>query len=145
MRTLSRLLALSTLKRRLLIRAASLLWLTRLVLCAVSLRRTRRTLFLVVSASRRVCPTRSTTDPADLAWAMATAARAGAHSCLVRALAAQALVELEGGQGWLVLGARRSPVGVLEAHAWLEQDGRVIVGAHDGGFAAIARFPRIDV
>ncbi len=49
-------------------------------------------------------------------------------TCLVRALAAQALMARYGFVAHLRLGVARDQMGVFGAHAWLEYDGRVILG-----------------
>lgn len=138
-----RFLTLSAVRRHLLVRAAVLLWLTRLILVAVPFQRARRTLFLLIAFAKRALPGPASVDAAQLAWAVRTATRLGPRNCLVRALAAQALVELQGGRGCLVIGTRRNSAGALEAHAWLEHDGRIMVGAHNGPFTTIGRFERV--
>jgi hypothetical protein len=57
------------------------------------------------------------------------AARVPWHAtCLVQALAAQRWLGRSGIQSKIVLGARTLAEDALDAHAWLEVDGRVIVG-----------------
>lgn len=71
-------------------------------------------------------------DPAaiaDVAWAVATAARLPwLSNCLAEALAAQALLARQGLPARLVLGVARAEATPLLAHAWLECDGQVVVG-----------------
>lgn len=68
-------------------------------------------------------------DEARLVWAVGAAGRAVPRTtCLVRALAAQALLARHGRPSQLRLGVARGPDGALLAHAWLEREGRVLVG-----------------
>lgn len=142
MRRVRRFLALPAVKRHLLVQVMVLLWLTRFLLFAVQFQRTRRTLSWLVAALRHAFSTLDT-DSADLVWAIETAIRQGPRSCLIEALAAQAFIELHGRQGSLVIGTRRNNSEELEAHAWLEQNGHTVVGAHNGGFSTIGRFERL--
>ena len=68
--------------------------------------------------------------PADrVAWAVTAAARRlpGESTCLSRALAAQLLLTRHGHSSLLRIGVARGD-GILKAHAWLENSGRVILG-----------------
>jgi len=49
-------------------------------------------------------------------------------TCLTQALAAQSLLRLRGDSPKLCVGVKRSTQGIFEAHAWLEADGRIILG-----------------
>jgi len=49
-------------------------------------------------------------------------------SCLTQALAAQWLLRRRGEDAKLCFGIARSPSGAMEAHAWLEHDGGVLIG-----------------
>ena len=142
MRRLRRFLRLTTLRRRLVVLAAALFWLTRLLMLFRSFHSARRALSVLITTAKRAFPIHGGAPPGDLAWAVATAGRLSSRNCLIRALAAQALVELQGGKARLVIGTRRNLTGALEAHAWLEHDGRIIVGAHDDHFVTMARFER---
>ena len=60
-------------------------------------------------------------------WAVATAARAAlGATCLPQAMAANALLSLQGYNSLIRVGVRRSD-GALQAHAWLLSSGRVVV------------------
>ena len=70
-----------------------------------------------------------TSSPERVAWAVAAASRyVPKATCLVRALAGQALLARRGHPSRLCIGAAK-PEGRFEAHAWLEDDGRAILGA----------------
>jgi hypothetical protein len=63
----------------------------------------------------------------------ATGRRLGACStCLVRALVAEMLMTAIDRPLRLTIGVRRGAHRPLESHAWIERDGRVIVGASGG-------------
>lgn len=72
-------------------------------------------------------------------WAVAQARRASpGTTCLTRALAAGWMLRRRGQPARLVIGVARGKDG-LEAHAWLELDGVVIVG----GEAEVRRYARL--
>src|SRR5947209_6631188 len=73
--------------------------------------------------------------PARIAWAVTTAARVvpGAHNCLVQALAAHALLGRHGHGSQVRLGVARTSEQGLEAHAWVECQGAVLVGGSSAG------------
>lgn len=112
--------------RTLLASAAVGLWLTRVALWvlpfAACLRRRDR---LVATRSHR-------RDPVDrVAWAVERAAvLVPASTCLVRALTAEVMLRRRGHDAQLHLGVARSGAS-LEAHAWLESDGRAVIGGDE--------------
>jgi hypothetical protein len=53
-------------------------------------------------------------------------------TCLSRALALRFLLQAAGIQSTLWIGVGRSPAVNFEAHAWLEADGRVLLGGGKG-------------
>ena len=115
--------ALPKAERRLLLRALTLLWLCRLALWVLP--------FPVVTrwADRsRVVPAHTETKPRQLAAAIRTASRFVPHAtCLVKALAGARLFAERGQHALVVIGARKRADG-LEAHAWLESGGQVVLG-----------------
>jgi hypothetical protein len=71
-------------------------------------------------------------DVGDVGWAVeAVGSRIPTARCLVRAVAAEAILDRGGRQPEIHVGARRGSRGELEAHAWVEAEGRVIVGADE--------------
>lgn len=70
-----------------------------------------------------------TTMARDVAWAVDRVSRAipGA-TCLTQALAAHLLLSRRGCASRLRIGVARAPGPTLRAHAWLESDGRVVLG-----------------
>jgi Transglutaminase-like superfamily len=73
-----------------------------------------------------------TSAPADrIVWAVEAAGRAipGMKNCLVQAVAAEAMLARAGHPCALRIGAAKNgPGGGLIAHAWLESEGRVLIG-----------------
>jgi len=64
-----------------------------------------------------------------IVWAVGAADRLVPRTtCLVRALAAQALLERRGYASQLRFGVAGGAGRAFEAHAWLERDGRVLIG-----------------
>ena len=68
---------------------------------------------------------------ARIAWAVAVASRRvpGGKNCLAQALAAHVLLARHGLASRLRLGVARTPDGRLDAHAWVEAERDVLVGA----------------
>lgn len=68
----------------------------------------------------------------DVIWAVGRVSRAvpGA-TCLTQALAAQLLLSRRGQTSQLRIGVTRAPHQRLRAHAWLERDGIIVIGAAD--------------
>jgi len=59
-------------------------------------------------------------------------------NCLVRALTTRTMLARHGHVSRLIVGVAKSTAGDLESHAWLEQDGRVVIG---GNVAPFMRLP----
>jgi Transglutaminase-like superfamily len=69
-------------------------------------------------------------ETVDVGWAVeAVGRRVPGARCLARAVAAEAILDRGGRAPEVRIGARRDTHGGLEAHAWVEVDGRVVVGA----------------
>jgi hypothetical protein len=112
----------------LLARAALYVLAARLALWTLPYRRAR------ALADRVGHPTgRTLTPPARTAWAVeAAAARIPRATCLTQALAAEVMLRRQGHVPDLHIGVAKDRQS-FEAHAWLELDGRVLVGDHDLG------------
>lgn len=75
---------------------------------------------------------------------MAHAARVVPRAtCLPQALAAESLLTRGGIAADLQIGVMKTPAGKLLAHAWVESDGRIIVGDLPGGLGAYTRLPAL--
>jgi hypothetical protein len=80
-----------------------------------------------------------------VAWAVAAASRHlpfGA-SCLTQALVSQLLLARRGQDARLRLGVATSGAGKLHAHAWVESEGKIVVGARGAG--AYTPLPAFDL
>ena len=73
--------------------------------------------------------------PARIGWATAAVARrvAPPRSCLAQALTAQVMLGARGRAATIRFGAKREGAAPLDAHAWLECDGAVLVGDETRG------------
>lgn len=110
-------------ERQLLLRALALLWLCRLALWLVPFRLLTRWV-----DRGRVSPAPTGTGARQIAHALKTASRfVPRATCLVAALAGARLFAERGQRVRVVIGARKRAEG-LEAHAWLESGGQVVLG-----------------
>jgi hypothetical protein len=139
MRAVKRLLSLPGSSRRLLLQSALLLcWARILVWLApfpVLLRFQRR--FAITPSIPKMG--RSIT-PHQAAWAVMVAGRVipGASNCLVQALAANTLFAWTGYQTRLCIGVGKDEPSTVKAHAWVELDGRTVIGTVPGpGFTRL--------
>jgi Transglutaminase-like superfamily len=66
----------------------------------------------------------------SIIWAVHVVGRylAPGSKCLARALTTQMLLEWQGHSGELQIGVAKSETGLLEAHAWIEVQGQVVIG-----------------
>lgn len=82
---------------------------------------------------RRVSATVAPTAPERLAWSVATAGRiipSGGH-CLSQAMALQVLMARQGMHATVRYGIQQIPGVPLAAHAWLEYQGHLLIGANN--------------
>lgn len=83
----------------------------------------------------RPSPLRSDPTPGEadrVGWAVASAARfVPGATCLPQALAAEFLLRRRGHPAGLRLGVAKDERGHVEAHAWVESYGHVVIGDHD--------------
>jgi hypothetical protein len=113
-------------RRRLIRQAALAVPLATTLLWSLGAGSARRVLVRVPWRLRR-------TDPVgERGWSIeAVGRRLPGAKCLARAVAAEAILERGGRDPEMHIGARRSLDGRVEAHAWVEAEGRVVVGADD--------------
>jgi hypothetical protein len=79
-----------------------------------------------VSSSKRDLLTERTV------WAVQAATRyVPRATCLTQALATQVLLGFDGIPASVQIGVAKGTGGVLEAHAWLDADGRILLGGSD--------------
>ena len=112
-------------ERRLLVLAGATLIAARLGLWMLPFKAARR---LVLGASKLVGGT-ATMPPARVARAIARTSRfVPRASCLVQAVAAESMLKVMGCPVTLRIGVAKPDNGSLEAHAWIESRGSVVVG-----------------
>jgi hypothetical protein len=78
-----------------------------------------------------------------IVWTVAVAGRyaPGGAKCLARALTTQLLLNRYGYPHQLHIGVAKNATQVLEAHAWIEYEGQVVVG----GLSSLERFKSLSV
>jgi hypothetical protein len=141
---LAKFLRLPRSERRLVIGAALTVALVRLELWTLPLATVRRR--VGNSGRNKFGRRQGTVSPSRpgaerISWAVGAAARfvPGGSNCLVRALAAEAMLGRFGYQSQLKIGVGKTPAGQFEAHAWLESEGRTLIGQFDlGRYAEMA-------
>lgn len=84
---------------------------------------------------------RGAVPEARILWALAAAERrdVGRGRCLARALAADLLIDGTACPHEIVIGVTSPAPGLLKSHAWIERDGRVLIG----GDKSIDRYSRL--
>ena len=129
------LMRLSPPERRLLVQAAWLLVILSLALAALPLPLLER---FVIRLARGRSGAASSVD--RIGWALGAAARrVPGATCLVQALAARILLGRQRIPAVVRIGVARERGAPLESHAWVEGEGRVVVGdAHLGRYVPIA-------
>ena len=130
--TLRRIAALEATERRLLLEAAVVVLIVRVGLRALGFRSVRRAL------SRLATTVPAPRTPASVeagyrAVRAATRVVPGRNTCLVRAVAASALLARHGHEASLRIGVERRGADGLDAHAWVELDGRTVLDGPDAG------------
>jgi hypothetical protein len=132
---LRRLRALDAGDRRLLIRAAIAVALVRVGLAVLPLRLVRTWTIRCAHTWGRG-GARAAVSAARIGWAVSCASRYVADAtCLAQAVAGEMLLVRHGHAAELRIGAARAGDTGLEAHAWVESEGRVVLGGAD-----LARF-----
>jgi len=124
--------------RWLLTKATILLTIVRLALALLPFRLARRLISRASRPSPRLAA--GTITVGQIAWAVETAARIApaGHHCLSKAVTAQVLLMRRGHHAEIRYGAARQPRNEFVAHAWVECEGRIVVGGHDlSGYATL--------
>ncbi len=129
MRPLRKFVSLSPAERRLLVTVVLLLTLIRLGLKLLPF----RTLWRLLSKGGPIfigCFEGYDAGPDRIAWAVTVAGRyvLGVRPCLAQALTAQLLLRWQGCPARLHFGVARDDRGQVQAHAWVEANGRVVIG-----------------
>ena len=134
MHLLDRWIELSPSRRRLLVQAAVAVPIATALVWSLGTSRARDVL------PRFPWRLRPDDELADVGWAVEAAGRRVPRArCLARAVAAEAILHRGGRIPEVHIGARRDTRGGLEAHAWVDVGGSVVVGAEER-----AAFTRLD-
>ena len=141
MKHLGKFLRLSTVERRLLIKAALLLEAIKLGMRLLPFQALRRLISIVANAPARPrCADHFFAE--RVAWAVAMASRhtPGVKTCLAQALATQVLLTRRGYPAFLHNGVVRGEQKQFEAHAWVvTEEGKVVIGESElGRYAPLA-------
>ena len=116
-------------ERHLLLKSALLLYATRLGLWLLPLPTLRR-LLAKLRPTKPIPPERHSANIEKITWAVMLASRyVPAATCLTQALAGQILLAQHGEPSLLRIGVAKNEAGKLEAHAWVESRGRIVIGA----------------
>jgi hypothetical protein len=143
---LRRLLALTPPERRLLIRATCLVVVIRLSLGKMPFTVLRRVLVSGGHTSKRAAKgERASAD--KIVWAVRTASERlpGTTTCLTHALAVHAMLAASGYPSLLHFGVMRGSQGKLRGHAWVEHEGRILIGGSAPAISQFARLAAFDV
>lgn len=117
----------------LLIKALLFMWIIRIMLWLFSFHRMEK----IVKRFSKVKPFSSSISLTEITWAVQVMGRFVPRSaCLVRALSGQILLALYGYPSLIKIGVSRNK-GEFEAHAWLENDGKVVLGESETDFVPI--------
>ena len=116
-------------ERRRLLRAVRLLCVLRAALWVVPFAKVRG----AVERSARKCRPSSRRPSVDeVVWTVKVGSRyVPRATCLTQALAARVMLAREGYDNTLRIGVARGERGQLQAHAWVEYEGRVVIGETD--------------
>jgi len=142
MRLIARYKQLSAGERRLVLRALVVVAAVRLALWILPFRVTRH---WVERLGTPPGPWRDLDFPTirQTAWAtQAAGSRIRGATCLTQGMAIQILLGRLGQRTCLHLGVARKQEGKLEAHAWVEAQGRIIIGDAADGLCRFARFEK---
>ncbi len=132
MNALRRFCTLSRDDRTLFILTFMLLTFVRLGLLTLALQRLCQLLATLSETAR--CLALPSYTLAQLTWAVNLSTRCipGGAKCLARSLTLQTLMKLHGYRSELRIGFAIGEKGQLEAHAWIEHQGQVVIGQLDG-------------
>jgi len=125
-------LRLTTLERRLFVKVFVLLEFVKLGLWLLPFRTLLRLLSRVSKGPKEPrgidCP-----SPEEIAWFVEVASRhsPGVKTCLTQALAAQVLLTRHGYPAFVHLGVLRGKQEQFQAHAWVESEGKIVIGGGD--------------
>jgi hypothetical protein len=141
---LRKFLALSSAERLLLVKVAFLVGLVRVGTWLLPFRVVRK---VAARLGRPSAGRRSGDVPTErLAWAVDVTGKhiPGGGNCLVQALATQVLLDRRNRPAQLRIGVARGRLGQFEAHAWVESEGKIVIGGTEGAdLSRFVTFPEI--
>lgn len=143
MRRLRKFLRLEKREQLLLLETVTLLAVVRLGLWLIPFRTVKKLLAKIEQGPAR---SRSSNPLSvnQIAWAVRVGSRAvPMATCLTQALTGQILLARRGHPAHLRIGVAKEPRKDLEAHAWLEYEGRVVIGDH-GDLAHYTPLPSVE-
>jgi hypothetical protein len=134
---IAKLMALPMARRWLLVKAAGLLALVRLALRIFPFPVVRPVLMRAGRQYNRLSANRA--PPLDIAWAVSAVSQCipGGGHCLSQALTLQTFLTRRGYPSAVCFGVQKAAGTDLRAHAWVEYEGRVLIG--DGQLDRFAR------
>jgi len=115
-------------RRRMLVKTLLVLWGMRLGLWLIPFQTLRR---LLTKMAQGVPKPRDESEDLinHVSWAVrATSRFVPRPTCLIKALATQFLLSRRGHEAHLQIGVAKTDEGRLEAHAWVESQGRIVAG-----------------
>jgi hypothetical protein len=131
MRRLRTFLRLTASERFLFLGTWQLLWRIRLMLWLLPYQRWRRVVAEMIQIEQEHALNRDMVDQLTRAVRIMRRFVPGA-SCLTLALTTQILLAREGQRSQLRVGVLQNASGKLEAHAWVQVNGRVVIGGKQG-------------
>ena len=122
-------LSLPRVKQQLLFKSALLLGAVRVGLAILPIHTLLR-MQAYLSSRRAWMHEGSTSSPEQIGWAVSVVGRhvPGTRTCLVQALAVHALLRCSGLFPLLCIGVARTSGRPLQAHAWVEHQGQIVIG-----------------
>lgn len=130
MRSLLKFFGLPLAEQRLLLRAVMWLALAGLLVRLLPFSRVKK---MIAAAGPAPGSSARRRYPAErMAWAVAAAGRrVPGTTCLVQALVAERMLRQEGYPAELRIGVAAGQRAVLHAHAWIESEGRILLGGEE--------------
>ena len=133
MSQVSKFFNLSMVEQRLLVKAVILLWIIRLGQWLLPFQTLRNLLGYLIHVSNRQHFGNSLSQD-RIAWAVTAASRYVIKAtCLTRALTLQGLLQKQGYDATLHIGVIRNEESLLQAHAWVESQGKILIGGSELG------------
>lgn len=131
MSQVSKFFNLSSIEKRFLIKALILLWIIRLGQWLLPFQTLRNLLEYLIHTSN-VRHYSNSPSQERIAWAVTAASRYVVKAtCLTRALTLQVLLQKQGYDATLRIGVIRNEESLLQAHAWVESQGKVLIGGSE--------------